>query len=50
MKSRPPKRALTISFKTTSVIKKKLIKLAEVGHRSLSREMERLIKQEPIKG
>lgn len=38
-----------VSFKTSISVKKKLIKLAEKGNRSLSREMERLIKDEPLK-
>ncbi len=38
-----------ISFKTFPEIKRKLIKLAEQGNRSLSREMERLIKEAPMK-
>lgn len=39
-----------ISFKTFRSIKQKLIKMAEHGNRSLSREMERLIKEAKIKG
>ncbi len=38
-----------ISFKTFHSIKQKLIKMAERGNRSLSREMERLIKEATIK-
>lgn len=41
-------RSAPVSFKTFPEIKKKLIKMAELGDRSQSREMERLIKEEPL--
>lgn len=44
------KRETPMSFKTFPSIKKKLIKLAHLGNRSVSREMERLIKEAPLKG
>lgn len=49
MKNQPLKREEPISFKTFPFIKKRLIKLAAKGNRSLSREMERLIKEAPLK-
>ena len=42
-------RDVPISFKTTPAIKRKLIKLAEKGDRSLSRQMEKLIKEASMK-
>ena len=42
-------REITMSFKTFPEVKKKLAKLADLGHRSISREMERLIKEAPLK-
>jgi len=42
-------RQTPMSFKTFPSIKKKLIKLAQIGNRSISREMERLIKEAPLK-
>jgi hypothetical protein len=43
-------RDIPMSFKTFPHIKKKLIKMAESGDRSVSREMERLIRDAPFKG
>jgi len=43
-------RDVPMSFKTFPAIKKKLIRLAHLGNRSVSREMERLIKEAPIEG
>lgn len=44
------KRLTPMSFKTFPSIKRKLIKLAALGNRSISREMERLIKDAPLEG
>jgi hypothetical protein len=39
------KKTEVVSIKTTKEVKGKLIRLAEKGYRSLSREMERLIEE-----
>jgi len=43
------KRTQPMSFKTFLSVKKKLQKLAKDGSRSMSMEMERLIKEAPVK-
>jgi len=43
-----PKRTEPMSFKTFLTIKKKLQKMAKAGNRSMSMEMERLIKEAPL--
>lgn len=42
-------RDIPMSFKTFPHIKKKLIKLAQLGDRSISRQMEVLIREAPFK-
>lgn len=44
----PKKRNEPMSFMTFLVVKKKLQKLAKIGNRSMSREMERLVREAPL--